>query len=251
MQLVYSQNMDAGFAGMRVDLSNDNVDAYAAEGVVVIGTGVVAGTSAAKQVKKPAGAGVFRGIALAQAMEQSLTGAVEYADKATVPVLTDGRGWVTVKGAVAIDGDVYLIHTGADAGKFAAAAGGTPAGVAAAGASAAFAGNTGDGAITAAPATGAGCKAGTYKAVCIEPAAEGGKFVVEDPDGVIIGVAAVGVEFATHVTFTIADGAADFVAGDGFNITVAAVAAVPVAQLVPGAKFKTATAGDGIAVIEL
>lgn len=89
-------------------------------------------------------------------------------------------------------------------------------------AGAAVAGNTGDGAITASPAVGQAAKPGVYRLVCIEPAADGGKFTVHDPDGILIGVAAVGVEFTTHLTFTIADGAADFVAGDAFTITVAA-----------------------------
>jgi hypothetical protein len=89
-------------------------------------------------------------------------------------------------------------------------------------ASAAVAGNTGNGTITAAPAVGQAAKPGVYRVVCIEPAADAGKFAVEDPDGVLIGVATVGVEFTTHLTFTIADGAADFVAGDSFTITVAA-----------------------------
>jgi hypothetical protein len=89
-------------------------------------------------------------------------------------------------------------------------------------ASAAVAGNTGNGTITASPAVGQAAKPGVYRVVCIEPAADGGKFAVEDPDGILIGVATVGVEFATHLTFTIADGAADFVAGDSFTITVAA-----------------------------
>src|SRR5512141_2741325 len=89
-------------------------------------------------------------------------------------------------------------------------------------ASAAAAGNTGNGAITAAPTVGQAAKPGVYRAVCIEPAADGGKFAVEDPDGILVGVATVGVEFTTHLTFTIADGAADFVAGDSFTITVAA-----------------------------
>jgi hypothetical protein len=57
--------------------------------------------------------------------------------------------------------------------------------------------------------------------VCIEPAANGGKFSVEDPDGILLGVATVGTEFATNLTFTIADGAADFASGDAFTITVA------------------------------
>jgi hypothetical protein len=87
---------------------------------------------------------------------------------------------------------------------------------------AAVAGNTGDGTITASPTVGAAAKPGVYRLVCIEPATNAGKFSVEDPDGVMIGVATVGVQFTTHLTFTIADGSADFVAGDSFTITVAA-----------------------------
>ena len=57
---------------------------------------------------------------------------------------------------------------------------------------------------------------------CIAPAANAGKFTVEDPDGIEVGVATVAVAFAGPINFTIADGAADFVAGDAFNVTVAA-----------------------------
>jgi len=87
---------------------------------------------------------------------------------------------------------------------------------------AAVAGNTGDGTITANPTVGAAAKPGVYQVVCIEPAVNGGKFTVEDPDGILIGVATVGVQFSTHLTFTITDGATDFAAGDAFTITVAA-----------------------------
>jgi Bacteriophage lambda head decoration protein D len=83
-------------------------------------------------------------------------------------------------------------------------------------------GNTGNGAI-AAVVVGAGAKAGAYRVICIEPGADAGKFTVEDPDGVVVGVASVGVEFeGGGLTFTIADGATDFTAGDAFRITVAA-----------------------------
>jgi len=87
---------------------------------------------------------------------------------------------------------------------------------------AAVAGNTGNGTITASPVVGAAAKPGVYRAICIEPATDGGKFAVEDPEGVLIGIATVGTEFTTHLTFTIADGSTDFAAGDGFTITVAA-----------------------------
>ncbi|MFN7835689.1 MAG: head decoration protein [Burkholderiaceae bacterium] len=86
---------------------------------------------------------------------------------------------------------------------------------------AAVSGNTGNGAISAVSA-GATAKAGVYTANLIEPAANGGTFSVEDPDGVNIGTAVVGTPFAGPVNFTIADGATDFVAGDRFAITVAA-----------------------------
>src|SRR5210317_938832 len=65
---------------------------------------------------------------------------------------------------------------------------------------AADAGNTGDGTITAAPTVGQAAKPGVYRVTCIEPAPNGGEFAVEDPDGVQIGVATVGVEFTTHLT---------------------------------------------------
>lgn len=86
---------------------------------------------------------------------------------------------------------------------------------------AAFAGNTGTGAMGAITVS-AGAKQGVYKLVVIEPATDAGKFTVEDPDGIIIGVGTVAVAFsAGGLAFTLAD-ATDFVAGDGFNITVAA-----------------------------
>lgn len=91
-----------------------------------------------------------------------------------------------------------------------------------AGSAAAVGGNTGNGTIGAITVTGA-AKPGVYKAVCIEPATNAGKFTIEDPDGIIIGVATVAVAFsAGGLGFTIADGATDFVSGDAFDITVAA-----------------------------
>lgn len=86
---------------------------------------------------------------------------------------------------------------------------------------AAFAGNTGTGTMGTIT-VGAGAKPGVYKLVIIEPATDAGKFTVEDPDGIIIGTGAVASAFsAGGLAFTLADGT-DFVAGDGFNITVAA-----------------------------
>jgi len=85
---------------------------------------------------------------------------------------------------------------------------------------AAAAGNTGGSGTIGAVTVGA-AKKGVYKVVCIEPASNAGKFTVEDPDGITVGVATVAVEFVGGgLTFTIAD-ATDFVAGDSFTITVA------------------------------
>ena len=124
------------------------------------------------------------------------------------------------------DGTIGAITIGADAqvGDYVLELTGTGPGVAAAGTGAAVAGNTGDGTITAAPATGANAKVGTYMITCIGGDTDAGEFQVEDPDGIVLGVAVVGSAFSTgtHVTFTIADGATDFDEGDAFTITVAA-----------------------------
>lgn len=83
-------------------------------------------------------------------------------------------------------------------------------------------GNTGDGTMGAVTAT-AGAKEGTYRLTVIEPATDAGTFQVEDPDGVVIGTGTVAVAFSEGgIAFTLADGATDFVAGDGFDIKISA-----------------------------
>lgn len=87
---------------------------------------------------------------------------------------------------------------------------------------AAVAGNTGNG-TCGAVTVGAGAKVGVYRVICIEPNTNLGKFTVEDPDGITVGVATVASAFSGGgLAFTIADGATDFVSGDAFTITVAA-----------------------------
>jgi phage tail sheath protein FI len=84
------------------------------------------------------------------------------------------------------------------------------------------AGNTGDGAMGAITVL-TGAKQGDYTLTFIEPGANVGDFIVEDPDGQNVGSGAVAAAFsAGGLGFTLADGAADFVAGDQFVITVAA-----------------------------
>lgn len=85
---------------------------------------------------------------------------------------------------------------------------------------AADAGNTGDGTMGAVTA-GSGIQPGDYQVVFTEPATDLGTFFVEDPDGVVIGNGVVASAFAGEINFTIADGSADFVAGDRFTVTVA------------------------------
>jgi hypothetical protein len=80
---------------------------------------------------------------------------------------------------------------------------------------------SGSGAITLDVTTpvAAGAKNGAYRAVCIEPAANGGTFAVFDPDGIELGKVAVAGTFDNQIKFVIAD-ATDFVAGDAFTILV-------------------------------
>lgn len=85
-------------------------------------------------------------------------------------------------------------------------------------------GNTGNGTLTLDATTPelAGVMEGIYSVRCIEAAANGGVFEVKDPDGFSLGQVAVGATFSDHLKFAIADGATDFIVGDGFDITVAA-----------------------------
>lgn len=74
------------------------------------------------------------------------------------------------------------------------------------------------------PAYGAGVKNGDYKVVIVEPATDAGKFVVEDPDGIIVGTGTVGAAFDGVVKFTLADGTSDHVSGDYAVVHVAVAA---------------------------
>ena len=87
--------------------------------------------------------------------------------------------------------------------------------------SSAWSGNTGNG-VMGAITVSAACKIGTHKITIIEPGANVGTFVHEDPAG--NQVSARGVVASAYsgggLAFTLADGATDFVAGDGFDIVV-------------------------------
>lgn len=127
MQTSYSKSMPLAIAGTLYDLSGRRIDSYVAEsGTIYPGMGVVAGTDA-DQVKLPSvSTTTIKGIALLQAKEQNSDGTVTFVAKDTVPVLDKGRAWVPVTEAVAVDAQAYLIFSGANAGKWAAAAGAGP-----------------------------------------------------------------------------------------------------------------------------
>lgn len=91
-------------------------------------------------------------------------------------------------------------------------------------ASAADGGNTGDGVLTVdvTDPVLSGASVGAYLVTVTEAATNGGQYTVTDPNGNVIGVANVDDTFATEIKFVLADGAADFVVGDFFTITVSA-----------------------------
>lgn len=89
----------------------------------------------------------------------------------------------------------------------------------AAGQGAAFA-NTGNG-VMGAIAVAADTPVGRYRLVFTQAIANAGCFSVFDPRGVLIGSGNVAVAFAGGgLSFTLADGATDYLAGDGFTIDV-------------------------------
>lgn len=104
-----------------------------------------------------------------------------------------------------------------------AALGAVPAGTSASAAKSG--GNTGNGTFTLDATTPVqpGAKEGVYTVRCITAATNGGTFRVEDPDGIVIGDVAVAATFSDDIKFVIADGATDFIVGDGFDVTISAL----------------------------
>jgi hypothetical protein len=87
---------------------------------------------------------------------------------------------------------------------------------------AAVAGNTGNGTCSAVT-VGVGAQVGVYRVTFIKATTNLGTFIVEAPNGVTSAPGVVGTAFTgLGLTFTLSDGATDFVAGDQFTITVAA-----------------------------
>ena len=91
---------------------------------------------------------------------------------------------------------------------------------------------TGNGAITGATVA-AGSQLGVYVATCVAAATNAGTFVFQSPTGEELGSIAVGVAFTLGgITATIADGSADWVAGDEVRYTVTAGANAAAGQYV-------------------
>lgn len=81
--------------------------------------------------------------------------------------------------------------------------------------------NAGDGTIGAVVVASA--KIGAWRAEITAANPDAGDYNVLDPDGILVGTGTVGVEFSGGgLTFTLADGAADFAVADAFDIVVKA-----------------------------
>ncbi len=88
-------------------------------------------------------------------------------------------------------------------------------------------GNTGNGTLTPDVTTPSkpGVKPGVYQVRFVAAATNNGTFRVTDPDGFDLGqviMSGGAGAFDNDIKFAIADGATDFVVGDGFDVTVAA-----------------------------
>lgn len=89
-------------------------------------------------------------------------------------------------------------------------------------------GNTGNGTFTLDATTPLllDAKLGVYTLRCIAAAANNGTFRLEDPNGVVLGDIVMSGGAGTvseQIKGALADGATDFVVGDGFDITVTAI----------------------------
>lgn len=89
--------------------------------------------------------------------------------------------------------------------------------------SAANGGNTGNSTMGSVTTTGYAPKVGRYVLTVIEPGANVGTFQLEDPLGKVVGTGVVAAAASIDgLSFTLADGATDFVSGDRFDIIVTA-----------------------------
>lgn len=126
VQTTYNWTTGRGIAGGLVDLTPHIIDTFANEennGVLKPGMGVMAGTTAGKQIKvfKTGGTPVFEGVVTNnRTTEYDLDGKIRMLKGAAVGVLRWGRVWVKVPSGVTVaygDG-LYIIGAGDNAGCF-------------------------------------------------------------------------------------------------------------------------------------
>lgn len=135
------------------------------------------------------------------------------------------RGYMTVQlnggATVAKGGQAYIRVSNAASGKPIGGIEGANDPLSQTGTSAAKSGgNTGDGTMGTVTVA-SGTTAGVYALRIVTAATNAGFFEVTGPDGKIVGTGNVAAAFSGGgLSFTLADGATDFVVGDGFDITV-------------------------------
>lgn len=129
-QTTYNLVPPVAFAGMLADSGPHDIESALAEEPFDCGLGVVQGTSMGigntPQVKLPDNTGevaTFKGVTQFLSFKEPIAGStVRYQATDTVPVITMGRVWVhideTVGATMVNEGPVYLVHSGAQAGKF-------------------------------------------------------------------------------------------------------------------------------------
>lgn len=271
VQTSYTDQPGLGVPGMLAYASDnrqmDSVIIGEADGIAA-GLGIIFGDVAGDVMGTPAppveallptGATTvadFEGITVFdEAMQSDENGVAGWANQRMGRILRPGRsgGRVFVRTKAAVDhtaDSVHLVITANatfDLGDFAPSAQGV---IVQAGASVAGAGNTGDGAMGAI-ASDDTAKLGDFVLVCAAEDANAGDFTVYDPEGVYLGILTVAVEFvAGGLTFTLADGAADFLVGDSFVITVTESGAESI-DISSKAKWRTSAGVGEVAVIEL
>lgn len=128
-QTSVATNPPEAIQGMLADTGYYRIDSLVTESVLSAGWGVCKGSTAPsvaplvrRDCKLPAAStditANFRGfVKYEQIREPAAAGAGEFPIGATVAVVKQGRIWVLVTQNVAIDGAVYCVYSGADAGK--------------------------------------------------------------------------------------------------------------------------------------
>jgi hypothetical protein len=209
---------DLGYAGEIVDTNPVTIESKTNDQATAIDFGVAVARSAADNTCKAPSAVSDKiiGISVRHAIRPAdSSNNVNYAQKDSVPILRDGYVYAVAAENVS-RGDTVVALT-ASSGTLGSAAN-TAVGTAAA----PVAVGTGNGVMTLDATTPvlAGAKNGSYVVTCVTAATNGGTFLVEDPDGYVLGDVAVGATFADDIKFVIADGSTDFIVGDKFTIAV-------------------------------